>query len=76
MIETIAPEHLTIYPSTDEVVYFEDWIEGGGFGVLLDWARGEGYELIHDPESDETVTGYFVWDANGRQIAAATLTHH
>ncbi|WP_072814260.1 hypothetical protein [Rhodococcus zopfii] len=75
-IETIAPEHLTIYPSTDEVIYFEDWIAGGAFDTLLEWAREEGFTLIHDPESDEKVTGYFIWDADGKQIAMATLTNH
>lgn len=66
--------HLTIYPTTDQIEYQELHIEDGAFANLLTWARENDLSLHHDPESDENVTGYFIRDTEGNQIAAATLT--
>lgn len=65
---------LTIYPTTDDVLYFEDSITDAG-NQLTGWADEEGYTLELDPECEGTnMIGYFVRDANGRQVAAATIT--
>ena len=73
---TPAREHLTIYPTTDQLDYNDQWIAGGAFHTLRAWAIENGLHLEHDPESDATVTGYYIRDENGNQVAAATLTDH
>lgn len=65
---------LTIYPTTDDVLYFEDSLTDAD-NQLTGWASEEGYTLELDPECDGTdMIGYFVRDASGRQVAAATIT--
>lgn len=67
-------EHLTIHSTSDQVAHQEMWVAGGAFGALLDWVRSNELSLHHDPDSDDTITGYYVRDDDGRQVAAATLT--
>lgn len=70
---------LAMFPTTDAGDYLDLTFTGNGrdehdaFSYLYDFAKANNLSLRHDPESDATMTGWFVENAEGMQLFAAIV---
>ncbi|MDI9929787.1 hypothetical protein QM588_05165 [Rhodococcus sp. IEGM 1354] len=76
----IATTTLALYPTTDSGDFAEFTFTGNGtdehdaFSYLYDFAVANNMSLRHDPESDATMTGYYVErHSDGVQVFAAII---
>lgn len=63
----------TIYPTIDGLDYRTEQ-NGKAYHAFCTWMTENGFTSVFDPESDEDCVGYFVYDIDGQQVAAVTLT--
>ncbi|MDV2475169.1 hypothetical protein F8M49_21215 [Rhodococcus zopfii] len=63
----------TIYPTIDGLDYSSEQNDKA-YRAFCDWMMDHGFTSVFDPESDEDCVGYFVYDIDGQQVAAVTLT--
>lgn len=76
---TAATTTLDLYPTTEAGEHHEYTFNGDGTtshdaaSYLLDFAKTNNLSLRHDPESDHTMTGWYVENADGQQLFAAIV---